>query len=83
MAPMLKELLAIVGAMAAGVALAAVTVYMTDDSYTRGYLAGRKHALEALAAKRPAACMSWWFQGDPVQADRHLRAACAARKKRK
>lgn len=52
-----------------------------NTEYMRGVAAGRKQVLDTHAAK-PKDCVAWWFQGDPVRADRNLTAACAARKAR-
>lgn len=54
---------------------------LLDHAYKAGFQAGH----EAAAASAPdytSQCMAFWFAGDPVLADKKLKAACAARKEK-
>lgn len=47
------------------------------NEFDRGVVAGKTERKVV-----PKDCLAWWFGDDSTRADRHLRAACAARKDR-
>ena len=66
-------------ALVMSVILAAIALpEILSHEFNRGYTAGK-----AMPKIIPQNCLAWWFGGNPVRADRHLRAACAARKHHK
>jgi hypothetical protein len=79
-APMDVVVRVVAGLIGAGAVLLTLD-WLATTEYQRGVLAGRVQAVQE-SAKRPHNCVAWWFQGDPVHADRNLKAACAARESR-
>lgn len=67
---------ATIGAGAVVVALTITAIDgLIDEAYQVGYKTGR-----ASVPDLSGQCVAYWFSGDPVLADKKLKAACAARK---